>query len=163
MHTGHTAARVLKAFYISLRTHVSIFTHISVHILPFRLTREGQGGCVGPACGRPPRTCHRDQWLVRSSGGELGGKDLAAPCGSVALNLASHPPSMLWPGGTSANRKHAVNSPLPTSYDVIIVDKMPCILHLHCCRCRRITGQVVVSSASIVKRLPASCEILLPR
>lgn len=109
----------VKPTQMHFRTHTSIFTHISVHILPFRLTREGRGAVLDLACGRPPRTCHHDQWLVRSSGGELGGKDLAAPCSSVALNLASHPPSMLLPGYASTNRKHTVDSPPPTSYDII--------------------------------------------
>lgn len=81
----------------------SIFTRIRLHILPSRLTR---GAVLDLACGWPPRTCHDDQWLVWSSKGELDGKDLAAPCSSVAPGLASHPPSMLFPGFASTNRKH---------------------------------------------------------
>lgn len=49
---------------IRFRSHKRISTDISVHILPSRLT----GGVVlDAACGRPPSTCHDDQWLVWNS------------------------------------------------------------------------------------------------
>ena len=116
----------IKPILMHLRVCPGI-THISVHILPFRLTRKDRGVVLDLACGRPPRTCHDDQWLVRISGGELGGKDLAKPFSSVAPTLASHPPSMLLPGSASTNRKCTVYSPLPTTYDVITADYMTCI------------------------------------
>lgn len=54
MHASYNqkeyAAPILKLIYILLRTHLRVFTHISVHILPSRLTgKEAQGGCVGPS------------------------------------------------------------------------------------------------------------------
>lgn len=32
-----------------IQEHTSVFVHITVHILPFWLTREGQDACVGPS------------------------------------------------------------------------------------------------------------------
>lgn len=127
-------APILKAVCTHSRTHASIFAHISVHILPFWLTRKGQEGCVGPSLW--PTTKNMSPWSMVGRGlwGELGGKDLAALWCSLALNLASHSPSMLLPGFTSTNRKHTVHSPPPTSHDVIININM----HLHCCTCRRV-------------------------
>lgn len=112
----------------------SIFAHISVHIVPFWLTKEAQEGCVGPSLW--PTTKNMSPWSMVGWGlwGELCGKDLAAPCCSLALNLASHSLSMLLPGFTSTNRKHTVDPPPPTSHDVIIIINM----HLHCCTCRRV-------------------------
>lgn len=136
---------------------ISIFTHISVHVLPFWLTRRDTGAVLDLDRGRSPRTCHDDQWLVRSSGGELGGKDLAAPCSSVAPTLASHPPWMLLLGYASTNRKCAVDSPLLTSYDVIIADNMPCILYQHSYICWHIIVKNCYWDFKVVSQHTATC------
>lgn len=115
----------INPIYIQFRMCTSIFTHISVHISPFWLTRRDRGAVLDLDCGRSPRTCHDDQWLVRSSGGELGGNDLAALCSTVAPTLASHPPWMLLFGYASTNRKCTVDSPLLTTCDVITADNRP--------------------------------------
>lgn len=56
------------------------------------------------ACGHPPRTCQDDQWLVRSPGGESGGKDLALRCALVAQTSASYPPPVLLLGYALTSR-----------------------------------------------------------
>lgn len=83
---------VLHIILLSLES-AQVYLHTLVFMSwPFGRPRGTEGLVLDLDRGRSPRTCHDDQWPVRSSGGERGGKDLAAPePQSRAVALASHP------------------------------------------------------------------------
>lgn len=63
-----------QANHQRIRTCTRIFTHISVHILPSLVTRRDRAAVLDLDCGRPPRTCHDDQWLSGALGVNLVAK-----------------------------------------------------------------------------------------